>query len=239
VYRDLLATTGATAPRYRGTWTVPGRGTCLVVDALTTAATLRRHPPDRMLDAAAWIGRFHRQATRELGRPELGFLARYDREHIWSWMSRAQRQATEHGLSLPWLTDLAGRFEGMVTELTSDPPAVIHGEFYPLNILASDAHIHPIDWESAGIGPGEIDLASLVMGWPDPIAAKCRSSYAQSRWPEGVPPGFAARLQAATLYLCLRMLGDNQRPSAPAGGLPFFDYLHRTAVTCGLLPANG
>jgi hypothetical protein len=102
-----------------------------------------------------------------------------------------------------------------------------------MNILTSERGIHPVDWESAAIGAGEIDLASLTMGWPAAQAAECTGAYVANRFHGRAPANFAARLDAARLYLCLRMLGDDRR-SPHSGRVPFFDYLRATAIRCGV-----
>jgi thiamine kinase-like enzyme len=48
------------------------------------------------------------------------------------------------------------------------PKTLVHGDFNASNVLvtrsASGHRIRIIDWESAGVGPGLLDLASLVSG---------------------------------------------------------------------------
>ena len=43
---------------------------------------------------------------------------------------------------------------------------MIHGEYYPHNILFQSGVVRPVDWETAALAPGEIDLATLCEGWP-------------------------------------------------------------------------
>ena len=58
-----------------------------------------------------------------------------------------------------------------------------------------------VDWETAGFGPGEIDLAMLTAGgWPHETCRVAEQAYAAARWPEGEPDGFAETLAAAQLY---------------------------------------
>ena len=66
----------------------------------------------------------------------------------------------------------------------------------------------PIDWESAALAAGEIDLASLTSGWDADLAALCEQEYCLARWPEGTPDDLALRLTAARVFLNLRRLGD-------------------------------
>ena len=92
-------------------------------------------------------------------------------------------------------------------DLLAPPQTVIHGEYYPQNVLAQEGVIYPVDWESAAVAAGEIDLASLTEGWPAEFARRCEEEYALARWPEGAPPEFERTLAVARLYFPLRWLG--------------------------------
>jgi hypothetical protein len=67
--------------------------------------------------------------------------------------------------------------------------------------------IYPIDWESAGIDVGEVDLASLADGWPAEIRQECEGAYREARWSGGSPADFEQRLAAARLCLYFYKLG--------------------------------
>ena len=54
---------------------------------------------------------------------------------------------------------------------------VIHGEFYPKNVLIHDGIVCPIDWESTAISVGEIDLAALTENWSEEIVQQCKIEY--------------------------------------------------------------
>ena len=71
-----------------------------------------------------------------------------------------------------------------------------------------DGVIYPVDWESAAVGPGEIDLASLTEEWPAETVRRCRARYVADRWPEGEPADFDRTLKAAQMYLHFRWLGN-------------------------------
>jgi thiamine kinase-like enzyme len=62
--------------------------------------------------------------------------------------------------------------------------------------------IYPVDWESAAVAPGEIDLASLIEGWDKDIANRVIESYRKNRWPSGnLPVGlFEKRLLLSQIY---------------------------------------
>ena len=88
---------------------------------------------------------------------------------------------------------------------------MIHGEYYPKNILVRDAAILPVDWESAAAGVGEIDLATLTTGWGPAVRSACEGAYVASRWPEGAPHGFERRLDLARMYVRLCWLEGRQQ----------------------------
>jgi hypothetical protein len=71
-----------------------------------------------------------------------------------------------------------------------------------------------VDWESAAIADGLIDVATLTEGCPEEVVQACAKEYQRTRWPGGVPAGFKFKetLIAASLYMCFRWLGDE--PSA-------------------------
>ena len=106
-----------------------------------------------------------------------------------------------------WLPDLCERCQRRLPALL--PPAtIIHGEYQAENILQFDGRNVPIDWESAALAAGEIDLASLTWGWDDDLAELCRQQYCLARWPDGTPDDFALRLTAARVFLHLQGLAD-------------------------------
>jgi aminoglycoside phosphotransferase (APT) family kinase protein len=66
--------------------------------------------------------------------------------------------------------------------LVSLPTAFIHGEFYASNVLVDTSRqpvrVCAVDWELAGIGPGVLDLAALVVGnWTDAQRAELIDAY--------------------------------------------------------------
>ena len=65
-----------------------------------------------------------------------------------------------------------------------------------------------VDWESAALAAGEIDLASLTWGWDDDLAELCRKQYCLARWPDGTPDDFTLRLTAARVFLHLQGLAE-------------------------------
>jgi len=66
-----------------------------------------------------------------------------------------------------------------------------------------------VDWETAAIAPGEIDLATLTEGWPPEVSRQFEAEYQRARWPGGSPAGFQRNLDVARVYMQLRWLGDD------------------------------
>jgi thiamine kinase-like enzyme len=102
-------------------------------------------------------------------------------------------------------------------------------------VLVRGGQVYPVDWESAAIAAGEIDLASLTEKWPADIVRQLERDYQQARWPAGAPASFAQTLAAARLYLHLRWLGD--RPSWTSGERESwrFDHLRSAGEQLGLI----
>lgn len=126
--------------------------------------------------AAHWLARLHSRFSNGHRRPVPDLpesLVRYDQEYYRRWMERARRFLSERSDLLdPELHDglerLASNYEQVVARLLSLPQTLIHGEFYPSNVIlrggAVEKRVCPIDWEVAAIGPGLMDLAALSSG---------------------------------------------------------------------------
>ena len=180
----------------------------LALDYLEDATSLNQVPQPKagLLAAARWIASFHHW-SETVAVPS--FLHRYDTEFYRVWMQRAGHFTLRLHERYPWLPELCERCQRRLPALL--PPAtIIHGEYRANNILDVQSHNVSIDWESAVLAAGEIDLASLTRDWDDDIASLCEQEYCLARWPEGTPDDFALRLAAAHVFLHLRQLGDSE-----------------------------
>jgi hypothetical protein len=94
-----------------------------------------------------------------------------------------------------------------------------------------------VDWESAAIAAGAIDLAALTEGqhWPVALVRRCERAYRIARWPDGAPSGFARALDAARVYLHFRWLGERPDWTIREKNLPRFDQLHEAATRLCLI----
>ena len=119
-------------------------------------------------DACRWAARFH-AATRDLPAAPTAFLPVYDEGRYRRCAERVQRMlerldATEGAVVRRGLDYFTERIEW----LSSLPRCVIHGQFFGKNIMLrpppATHRIAVIDWETAALGPGLFDLASISSG---------------------------------------------------------------------------
>jgi hypothetical protein len=209
VYRHVLEPLRVSTPGFRGMHTGAGANDVwFVLDYIPNA--LRLNQPDdpdmAMVVAASWLGSFHGVAEKRLPSPSI--INPYTADYYRGWSRRTVEFSEDAGLDLPWLRSLCSQYEDIGPQMLSSAPTVIHGEFYPRNVLFRDYRIFPVDWESAAIAAGEIDLVTMTDCWDDQVKARCATAYRWARWPDGVPADFEERLTWAHLYLQLRWLGD-------------------------------
>lgn len=207
VYRDVLAPLSISQPIFYGA----ARGeseTWLFLEYLGEQASVDEapSPAEALRRAARWIGTFH--ATNESRASSLPALVRYDARYYEQWPNRTSAMAGDWHRRLPWLRPLCEHAGELAEALLSQPVTVLHGEFAPSNVLLRNGAVCPVDWESAAIGLGEVDLAALIENWPTEVADSCVREYQAARWPENPPSDFIKRLDLAWLYWHFRWLGE-------------------------------
>jgi hypothetical protein len=225
IYRHVLQPLEASAPVLHGVRVDPTtQSTWLVLEYVDGFS--RGMSRDSMFLAAVWAAAFHR-AAEEL-QPYRTELMVYDRCYYRGWAARTEEFAASAHKRWPWLATVCARFAEQGPDLLGAQPTVIHGEYYPHNVLSRHhREIHPVDWESAALAAGEIDLASLTEGWPAAYARRCESLYQQVRWPGGAPHDFGRALAAARVYLALRWLGESPVQTESRLSRPYFEQLQR------------
>jgi len=241
VYRHLLQPLQISTPTLYGTYIdLSTSDSWLVLEYLEQNVHVHRVTgvPAPMGLAARWIGQFHRVSEERLLHVPMPFLIRYDAEYYLGWVRRTSLFAGHLHSRFPWLRTLCERSEEFIALLLTSPLTVIHGEYYGKNILFRDGAVFPVDWESAAVAAGEIDLAALTDGWSAEIARQCEREYQRVRWPEGSPAGFERRVCAARLYLCFRWLGDRPNWTTHPRYLHFFAQLRSAGERLGLIGAN-
>ena len=208
-YRFAVAPSRLSAPRWFGLYGDERAGpTWLVLEFLAGTLRLDKSPQRGSLSRAArWIGSFHR--FHELGAkaaPEC--LNREGRATFRTCVARAADRWQELRAAHPWFHPLAREYEAVFCDLFIRRPTVIHGEFYPSNVLVRDDSVFPVDWERAAVSAGEIDLAALIEGWKPEDVRLATESYLDARWEGEVPDDFSESVEAARVYLHLQALGD-------------------------------
>lgn len=207
IYRQVLSASQSYPSPYLGD-AVVGDHVWLFVRWLEGAVRVNQHPdPRSMPAAAAWLGRFHAEASRSLDRGIRSIANGYSEGVIagWAQLARSNIQRSEVG----GLNDesLIQDWVPVVEALLRTEETFVHGDFFPSNVLVVGSQTVPIDWEWAGVAAGEIDLAALVTGWPEATVLGCVAEYCKARWPGMSSEDSAARLWAARFYFAIRALG--------------------------------
>lgn len=169
---------------------------------------------------AGWLARFHCLASELLPIAHGARLFEWNRERYQTTLEQAflcvKHRAESTRADREVMKRLARIYNRVIDCLMGQPMAVIHGEFYASNVLvqekADGIRICPIDWETAGIGPGLIDLAALVAGqWTDEERDALVSAYwnaleprTQMRQPA---ESFRSALLCCRLHLAFQLLG--------------------------------
>jgi aminoglycoside phosphotransferase len=145
VYRDVLAPLDLDGiPRMAATDAASARW--LVLEVIDGTPLWQIGDLAVWQEAARWLARLH-----ALPVPDDKALVRYDAAHLRKRLELAA--ATE-------------RFAERVAErLAALPVRLIHGDFYPANILVETGpRIRVVDWETCGTGPAVLDVAALISG---------------------------------------------------------------------------
>jgi hypothetical protein len=232
VYRRVLAPLNV-GPRLIGSRISPATGSYwLLTEHVTDLRLFEVGDPATWTGVARWLGELHKRLTA-CNRQALSRKARllqYNREWYTVWLERALRFFADDGpmpsrrsrTALEWLAE---RYHKVVERLLSLPQTVIHGEFYPSNVLVAgtpaDPVPCPVDWEMAAIGPGVIDLAALTSGeWRPHDRRAAIAAYVEgSGSHRDAFAELAESVEYAYVYLAVQWLGWFGRRRAPAGHL--------------------
>ena len=230
VYRTLLAPVDV-GPRLIGFASAPESATYwLLTEYVHGREMYQIGELDRWGAVAGWLAALHERFAR-IPYAALARQARLiDYNHDWYmvWLNRALRFfasddsqcSRRRSSALRWL---AQRYYKVVDHLLSLPVTIIHGEFYPSNVLVTDdsraRSVYPVDWEMTATGPGVIDLAALAAGdWRDADRRALIAAYVRASTPDGTGVEEMAQSVAyAQIHLAVQWLGWFGRRRAPAG----------------------
>jgi hypothetical protein len=146
---------------------------------------------------ARWLADMHSQLAAQADQQH---LLRYDGDFYRLWLDRAEEISGDLGLP-------AGLYDDVVERLLALPQVLIHGDFYPSNILVADERICPVDWELGAAGPALVDLAALTTGWPEEDQEAIAAAYGEVS---------SQALDCCRLYLAVRWLGWSKDWTPPA-----------------------
>jgi len=232
VYQHLLHLLPGFRPRYLGASIEPGTGnTWLILEfayGSTRVFDLSAHESTEqargLVESARWIGQFHAACEARVQDTAVSFLKRYDAEYYRGWARRLAEFSRPVQGRFPWLAGLGQWSDAWFTPLLTGHQTVIHGEFYSKTIMVRKDQLFVVDWESAAVAPGEIDLAALSEGKHSQSenARQCERAYQCARWPGGAPAEFQQTLYAARVYLHFRWLGE--RPDWAVREKSFWRY---------------
>jgi phosphotransferase family enzyme len=196
LYREVLSGSPAPTAHCHGFYRHPSEGwACLVLEYLKDCLPFSK--TSALAEGGSWLGAFHAWTeTRTLP----GWVRTLEAEGYEEQVFRRQRLFEPWHDRYPALAHLSQRTAEVVTTLLSSPRVLVHGEFFPLNVLVRSGTFIPVDWETAAIGAGEIDLAAMTEGWSRSLQEAGEAAYIRARWGGIAPSQFRRRLQAARIY---------------------------------------
>ena len=208
VYRRVLPLLSMARPKLLGAFQEPGpqgEGWLFIEHLADTLRVDETADPQAIRRAAEELAALH-SGGEEVARGERRLLNSYGALYLEEFASRWRASAARLSDGRPWIEALSRRIDDVMDCLGSSRPTLVHGEAYVNNILLREGRPVIVDWESAGAGPGEIDLATLLARWPQEEAREAEAAYVGARWPDGPPDSFALALQAARLHALARIL---------------------------------
>jgi len=208
VYADVLGPCPLESPRVFGGFVDDETGDFVLVmrfypDAVPAAKSTDPAAVDSLI---RWLAAFHEWATSRLAEPRWGFLHRYDADLYSMWLTRTLEHAAPFAAECPWLGRVADAYRERIPLLVASPVTVIHGEFTTRNALWDHGRILPIDWETAAVGPAEVDLAVFTYDWHPENIGVMERTYVEARWGGSPPDAYRERMLAARLYAAFHWL---------------------------------
>ena len=227
VYRQLLAPSGLGATLVGSRIDPATDSYWLLLEYVHSSRLFEVGELEAWTATARWLGAFHaRLATTDtVTLRHSARLIECDREWYRVWIDRALRffaaggpSCSRHdGKALRWLAE---RYDRVIDRLLSLPSTVIHGEFYPSNVIMTGVpdgvRPCPIDWEMASIGPGVLDLAALTAGeWREQDRRDMTAAYIAGAGAPTTLDALSEATQYAHLHLAIQWLGWFGRRRAP------------------------
>ncbi len=233
VYQKILSQIDCGTPRFVGSHVDRDSHQYWLLLERARGPLLWQVGQDRHWKASArWLAKFH-----HLARPlSLGIecddhanLIRYNEPCFLNWANRAEGFLSNHfdtgdTAMTRRFRVMFNRYDRVARFLSRLPQTLIHGEFYPSNVImrreCRSHHVCPIDWELAGTGSGVLDLAALSFGdWSPEKKRELIRAYHQALPSASELQMTLGELHEAVdfghLHCCIRQLGWASNWRAP------------------------
>jgi aminoglycoside phosphotransferase (APT) family kinase protein len=226
VYADLLEGQELGTARYYGARWDERAGRFWLMLEFIDGKPLRHCGFDHWLAAAAWLGRLHGRFAGQRDRLRAcGFLMRHDADFFVAASGRALQALS--GFSTPLarrLDAVLDGYEPVVTTLTREPDALVHGSYRPQNVLvvrsSEPPRVCPTDWELAAFGRSTYDLAFICDGFDPPRLDALLDAYERELDRSGVPvrerDELRHEIDCFRLHKTIRSLGNLDQWKHPA-----------------------
>ena len=229
VYRDILAGAGLGTPMcYGALHDAERRRYWLLLEKVAGYPLAKTGEFAAWCEAARWLADLHCRFADVADHQDIAAkLLEYNEDFFHAWIDRAELfcslRARTAG-SRPPIRRLADQCRRAVRKICDLPQTFIHGEFYASNILigrcGDRTRICPIDWETAAIGPGLLDVAALVAGqWTADERTELALAYFDALRrpmnPYSNYDDFAQALRCCRLFLAIKWLGWSSDWQAP------------------------
>lgn len=232
IYCDVLSKLPLSTPIYYGIFTLEHNDFCMIIEYLEHAELLYCGLMEKQLEKSVeWIADFHNLFQNNY--PE--GITKYTAEYYLIWAKKVDDIVVKLDRRYPWLIHVSDNFRTNIQKLTEVPLTLIHGEYYPNNILIHNSKIKPIDWESAAIAPGEIDLAACMDGLDEELKKIAVQTYISTRWPNDNfdRKAFYDTLLMAQIYFHYRWIGG--KPHKVDKYANRFEHLKQLGTEAGYL----
>jgi len=127
-----------------------------------------------------------------------------------SWIERAAEVALERAETAVVVRKVERRLSELAESMAGAPQSLIHGQYFAANVLVEGheqrVRVRTVDWETAGRGPGVLDLAALVCGWDEVGRRELISAYGDARGLVGTEQ-LTELVDIASVALAVQWLG--------------------------------
>ncbi|HZO36320.1 MAG TPA: phosphotransferase [Solirubrobacteraceae bacterium] len=214
IYREVLPAFGDGVPAlYGGVADAANGRAWMLLEQIEGVPLWQLGAPGMWEEAACWLARLHGASI-----PRSSALRSYDDAWYERWLRRAVAFAPCGALDR-----IAAAHWRVRQRLAAWPSTVVHGEFYPSNVLVEDAdgaaRLRVVDWEMAGVGAGLLDLAALTAGWDQRGRDRLVAAYHAAATAIGGRASLAEldeALEYARLQVALQWIGWSRHWSPPA-----------------------